>query len=162
MKGTRLLTMMAVLVAIGTLGAQFLWFPAGIAKAYPVQHAVNVIAAVMLGPVPAVIIAFVVGLLRLLLGLGTFLAFPGGMFGALLAGICYQLFEKKRSAVVGETIGTGIIGSLASIPIANLLMGSTAGVFAFAPSFIISSVSGALIAVFILSRVKIEKMVLQP
>ncbi|WLR48703.1 energy coupling factor transporter S component ThiW [Halobacillus litoralis] len=162
MKNTKLLTTMAVLVAIGTLGAQFLWFPAGIAKAYPVQHAVNVVAAVVLGPVPAVMIAFVIGLLRFLLGLGTFLAFPGGMFGALLAGLCYRMFERKSSAVIGEVLGTGVIGALASVPIANVLMGSSAGVFAFVPSFVVSSVSGALIAAFILSRVKVEKMILQP
>ncbi|MUV36750.1 hypothetical protein JNUCC1_00554 [Lentibacillus sp. JNUCC-1] len=46
---TRLMTKMAVFVAIGTIGAQLFWFPAGVAKAYPVQHAVNVMAAVMLG-----------------------------------------------------------------------------------------------------------------
>ena len=53
MNRTRLLTTMALFVAIGTLGSHLLWFPAGIAKAYPVQHAVNVLAAVTLGPLPA-------------------------------------------------------------------------------------------------------------
>lgn len=162
LKNTKLLTLMAVLVAIGTLGAQFLWFPAGIAKAYPVQHAVNVIAAVTLGPLPAVVIAFVIGLLRFLLGLGTLLAFPGGMIGAFLAGLCYKLYQKKRSAVIGEVIGTGILGALASVPIAHVLMGSSAGALAFLPSFLVSSISGAFIATFVLSRVKIEKTLLQP
>lgn len=60
---------MAVFVAIGTLGAQLLWFPAGVAKAYPVQHAVNVMVAVTLGPGPAVVIAFMIGLLRNMLAL---------------------------------------------------------------------------------------------
>ncbi len=77
-KRTLILTTMAVYVAVGTIGSQFLWFPTGIAKAYPVQHAVNVMAAVTLGPIPALLIAFVIGLLRNLLGLGTLLAFPGG------------------------------------------------------------------------------------
>ncbi|SDP71425.1 energy coupling factor transporter S component ThiW [Halobacillus sp. SY10] len=162
MRNTKILTTMAVLIAVGTLGAQFLWFPAGIAKAYPVQHAVNVVAAVVLGPVPAVMIAFVIGLLRFLLGLGTLLAFPGGMFGALLAGLCYRFYERKRSAVIGEVLGTGVIGALASVPIAHVLMGSSTGVFAFVPSFVVSSVSGAFIATFILSRVKVENMILQP
>src|SRR5690625_7495252 len=67
---------MSVFVAIGTIGSQLLWFPAGIAKAYPVQHAINVIAAIMLGPGPAVAIAFMIGLLRNMLGLGSLLAFP--------------------------------------------------------------------------------------
>src|SRR5699024_6862083 len=73
-------------VAIGTIGSQFLWFPASIAKAYPVQHAINVMAAVRLGPGPAVAIAFMIALLRILLGIGSILAFPGGMIGAFLAG----------------------------------------------------------------------------
>src|SRR5699024_7640294 len=30
-------------VAIGLLGSQFIWFPAGVAKAYPAQHTLNVI-----------------------------------------------------------------------------------------------------------------------
>src|SRR5690625_2673049 len=97
MNRTRLLTLMAVFVAIGTLGSQFLWFPAGIAKAYPVQHAVNVMSAVMLGPGPAVGIAFMIGLLRNLLGIGSLLAFPGGMIGAFLAGYLYKKFRDRKS-----------------------------------------------------------------
>ena len=154
MNRTRLLTTMAIFVAIGTLGAQLLWFPTGIAKAYPVQHAVNVMAAVTLGPIPAVIIAFVIGLLRNMLGLGTILAFPGGMIGALFAGYMYRWTKKKAMAATGEMIGTGIIGSLISVPIANLLMGTSAGVLAFVPGFIISSSTGALLGLFVLSRLK--------
>jgi energy coupling factor transporter S component ThiW len=156
---TRLLTTMAILVAIGTLGAQLLWFPAGIAKAYPVQHAVNVIAAVVLGPGPAVIIAFVIGLLRNMLGLGTLLAFPGGMIGAFLAGYLYQKAKKNIAAVIGEAIGTGLIGSVFAVPFAIILMGSSVGVFAFLPSFLISSITGALIGWFILSRVNQDSLV---
>jgi energy coupling factor transporter S component ThiW len=159
MNQTRLLTTMAIFVAIGTIGAQLLWFPAGIAKAYPVQHAVNVMAAVTLGPGPAVAVAFMIGLLRNLLGLGTLLAFPGGMIGAFLAGILYQRFRKNGIAVLGEAIGTGVIGSLSAVPFAILLMGSSVGAFAFLPSFLISSISGGLIGWFILSRVGQGKLI---
>ncbi len=148
-----------MLVAIGTLGAQLLWFPAGIAKAYPVQHAVNVIAAVTLGPGPAIIVAFMIGLLRNLLGLGTLLAFPGGMIGALLAGVLYWRFGKNLAAVIGEMVGTGIIGALVCVPFSIVLMGSSVGVFAFMPSFLISSITGALIGWFVLSRVKVKALV---
>ncbi|WP_036577495.1 energy coupling factor transporter S component ThiW [Oceanobacillus picturae] len=147
-----MITTMAVFVAIGTLGSQLLWFPAGIAKAYPVQHAVNVIAAVILGPGPAVGIAFMIGLVRNLLGLGTLLAFPGGMIGALLAGILYQKLGKKRWATVGETIGTGVLGSLCAVPISTILLGSPVGALFFMPSFLVSSVTGAFIGLFIVSR----------
>lgn len=154
MHRTRLLTTMAVFIALGTVGAQLLWFPAGIAKAYPVQHAVNVMAAIMLGPGPAVIIAFMTGLIRNMLGLGTLLAFPGGMIGAFLAGLLYKIFKRKILAVVGEVVGTGIIGSLFSVPYANLLMGSSLGAFVFLPSFLVSSISGAIIGYLVVIRVK--------
>src|SRR5690625_2582423 len=137
MNRTRLLTIMALLVAIGTLGSQFIWFPAGVAKAYPVQHAVNVSAAVMLGPGPAVIIAFVIGLLRNMLGLGSLLAFPGGMIGAFFAGYLYRTFGKKYFAAIGEVIGTGIIGALFSVPFAKILMGTTFGALFFIPPFLV-------------------------
>ncbi|GAB4075151.1 hypothetical protein GCM10028778_26540 [Barrientosiimonas marina] len=154
MNRTHLLTTMAVFVAIGTLGAQLLWFPAGVAKAYPVQHAVNVTAAVTLGPGPAVIIAFMIGLLRNMLGLGTLLAFPGGMVGAFLAGWLYRLTNRKGMAAFGEAIGTGIIGSLFAVPFARILLGSSAGAFFFMPSFLVSSVSGALIGWFVTAKMK--------
>ncbi|KGP92261.1 thiamine biosynthesis protein ThiW [Pontibacillus chungwhensis BH030062] len=153
MNKTRMITTMAIFVAIGTLGAQVLWFPAGIAKAYPVQHVVNVLAAVTLGPLPAVAIAFVIGILRVLLGLGTLLAFPGGMIGALLAGIFYKISKRKGLAVVGEVLGTGVIGALFAVPYAQLFMGTSVGALAFLPPFFVSSVSGAFLGWFVLSRV---------
>lgn len=159
MNRTLLLTLMALFVAIGTLGSQLIWFPAGIAKAYPVQHAVNVLAAVMLGPGPAVLIAFMIGLLRNMLGLGSLLAFPGGMIGAFLAGYLYKRFGKKYFAALGEVIGTGIIGALFSVPFAKILMGTSFGAFFFIPPFLISSITGAGIALFIVSRVKNEKFI---
>ncbi|ARI75820.1 energy coupling factor transporter S component ThiW [Halobacillus mangrovi] len=160
MNRIRLLTTMAVFVAIGTLGSQLLWFPAGIAKAYPVQHAVNVMAAVVLGSVPAVVIAFTIGLLRVLLGLGTLLAFPGGMIGAFLAGVFYKFFRKKIFAVVGEVIGTGVIGALFAVPYARVLMGSPAGAFAFLPSFLVSSIAGAMIGWVVVTRVSHKHLLL--
>jgi energy coupling factor transporter S component ThiW len=153
-KSTLRLTMMALLVAIGTVGSSFLWFPAGIAKAYPVQHAVNVIAAVTLGPGPAVVIALAIGLIRNLLGIGTILAFPGGMIGAFLAGCLYKWTRKTYAAAAGEVIGTGIIGSLVSVPISALLLGKNVGAFAFVPAFLISSLTGAILSLMLLPALK--------
>lgn|SRR5699024_164248 len=152
MNRTRRLTTMAVFVAIGLIGSQFLWFPAGIA--HPVQHAVNVIAAIILGPAPAVGIAFIIGLFRVLLGIGSPLAFPRGMIGAFLAGYLYNKFRKHGWAVVGEIIGTGIIASLFSVPFAKLFMGSSVGALFYMPSFLVSSISGSLIGWLTVAKVK--------
>ena len=146
---------MTMFVAIAVAGSTFVSFPAGIARAYPVQHAVNVIAAIMLGPIPAVIIAFVTGLVRLLTGTGSLLAFPGGMIGAFLAGILYKQYGRAWLAATGEMIGTGVIASLFAVPYAKILMGTTVSAFFFVPPFIVSSVSGALLGVAL--AVRLEK-----
>ena len=157
MSNTRKLTTMALFVAIGTIGSQFIWFPAGIAKAYPVQHAVNVLAAILLGTGPAVTIAFMIGLLRNMLGIGSLLAFPGGMIGALLAGVLYKKFSRNYIAGIGEVVGTGLIGALFAVPFAKMLMGTTFGAFFFIPPFLISSLTGSILALFIVSRVKFNQ-----
>lgn len=154
MNNTKKLTIMAMFAAIGIVGATFIWFPAGIARAYPVQHTVNVMAAVLLGPGPAVMIAFIIGLLRNLLGLGTILAFPGGMIGALLAGLAYRWHKKTWSAALGEIIGTAVLGSLIAVPIVQFFLGEAAAVLAFVPGFFISSAVGAALALLILSKWK--------
>ncbi|MGO0059032.1 energy coupling factor transporter S component ThiW [Brevibacillus fluminis] len=151
---TSLLTKMAVLVAIGTLSSHLLSIPTGLAKAFPIQHAINVIAAVLLGPLPAVLVAFMIALLRTLLGVGTLLAFPGGMIGALLAGLLYQRIRQHWSAAVGEVVGTGIIGSLAAVPFAMLFMGQVVGAFAFLPAFLVSTVCGAAIGWMVVGLLK--------
>ncbi len=148
------LTLMALFVAIGTMGSHLLWFPAGVAKAYPVQHAVNVISAILLGPGPAVLIAFTIGLLRNLLGVGTILAFPGGMIGAFLAGFLYSKIKRDWGAAAGEIIGTGLLGSLASVPIAHLFLNKSVAVLAFVPPFLISSISGAVLGLILVNVIK--------
>jgi energy coupling factor transporter S component ThiW len=145
---------MTVFTAIAVAGSVFISFPAGIARAYPIQHAVNVIAAILLGPIPAVIIAFMTGLVRILTGTGSLLAFPGGMIGAALAGLLYKQSGRAWLAALGEMIGTGIIASLFAVPYAAVLMGTTVSAFFFMPPFLVSSVSGALIGVIVAIRLQ--------
>lgn len=151
---TRKLVLMTVFTAIAVAGSVFVSFPAGIARAYPIQHAVNVIAAILLGPIPAVIIAFMTGLVRILTGTGSLLAFPGGMIGAALAGLLYKQSGRVWLAATGEIIGTGIIASLFAVPYAAVLMGTTVTAFFFMPPFLVSSVSGAIIGVVVALRLQ--------
>jgi energy coupling factor transporter S component ThiW len=155
------LTLMAMFVAIGTLASHLLWIPAGAAKAFPVQHTINVIAGVILGPVPAVVIAFSIGLLRNLLGVGSLLAFPGGMIGACLAGYFYKKRKSILSAAIGEWIGTGIIGAIAAVPIATIFLGTKTGAFFFILPFLTSSFIGGLIGLLILRIILKNKAVLK-
>ena len=143
---------MAMFVAIGVAGSAFVYFPAGIARAYPIQHALNVIAAVLFGPGPAVVIAFLTGVVRILTGTGSLLAFPGGMIGALLAGLMYARFGKIWIAALGEVVGTGIIASLVAVPYAKLLLGTEFGALFFIPPFFISSLSGAILGIVLATR----------
>ena len=148
-KNIRKLTIAGVLVAVAVVGSLFS-IPVLGAKCSPVQHMVNV-----LGPGYAVGMAFAAALLRNLLCLGSLLAFPGSMIGALLCGVAYKLCPKLPAAYAGEVFGTGILGGLASYPIAAVLMGNTkAALFTFVPSFLISTAVGAAISVLVLSALK--------
>lgn len=151
MKDVHRLTLMGLLVAIGTLSAHLIWFPAGIAKAFPVQHAINVIAGVLLGPIPAAVIALVIGILRNLLGIGTLMAFPGGIIGAYVAGLVYQRTGLTQAAVLGEILGTGLGGALGAFLLARFILGQDLAAFFFVIPFAISSAAGAILAYFILT-----------
>lgn len=140
------LTLAALFVAIGTLSAHLFYIPAGVSKCFPVQHAINVLAAVILGPGYGVGIAFAISLLRNLFGFGSLLAFPGSMIGAFLSAIMYARFGSLKAAISGEIIGTGLIGGLVSFPIAYYIMGKATVAWFFIPPFLVSTIGGSIIA----------------
>ena len=151
MNRTQKLTIAAVLVAAG-IALSPLSIPVGIARCFPVQHMVNVIAGVMLGPAYAVAMAFATSLIRNLLGTGTLLAFPGSMFGALLAGWAAKSSRGRLPlACGGELLGTGVLGGLAAYPVAVYVMGREAAWLAYVLPFAVSSAGGAVIAFAILA-----------
>ena len=137
-----------VLCAVAVVGST-LSFPVLSSKCAPIQHMVNVLAGVTLGPGYAVGMAFCASLIRNLLGLGSLLAFPGSMCGALLCGLVYRKFKKVLPAVLGEIIGTGFIGGLLAYPVAIAFMGVEAGsvaFYAYVVPFLVSTVVGACIS----------------
>jgi energy-coupling factor transport system ATP-binding protein len=112
---------------------------------------VNVVSAVMLGPWYAVGIAFAAAVIRNLLGLGTLLAFPGGMIGALLAGLAYRAFKNLYVAGLGEVIGTGILGSLVSVWIVGpMLLGKSMALVTLMVAFSVSTLAGTVIGIIAL------------
>ncbi|KAB3531530.1 energy coupling factor transporter S component ThiW [Alkaliphilus serpentinus] len=144
------LTLSALFIAIGVLSSHLLYIPVGVAKAFPVQHAINLLAATLLGPAYGVAIAFIVSLLRNILGTGSLLAFPGSMIGVFLAAILYQKTHRYSLAMAGEVIGTGIIGAFVSYPVAKIFMGREVAMFFFVIPFSASTVVGVVLGAIIL------------
>lgn len=143
------LVLTAVFAAVAVVGSLFSFSVFG-SKCAPVQHLINVLCAVILGPGYGVAAAFVSSLIRNLLGLGTLLAFPGSMCGALLAGLLYHYIKKLPAAYIGEVFGTAVIGGMLSYPVAAFIMGSKgAALFTFVVPFLISTAGGTLLAVLI-------------
>lgn len=153
---TKKLALAGILIAVAVIGSTFS-FPIAGSKCAPVQHFVNVFGAVFLGPVLNTVVAFLASLIRNLSGLGSPLAFPGSMVGALLASIMFKYTKNLLPTLIGEVFGTGIIGGMLSYPIAIWFMGKTAaqiGIFTFVVPFLVSTVGGSLIAGVTLFAIK--------
>lgn len=145
-----------VLIAVAVVGSMFS-FPVFGSKCAPVQHMVNILCAVFLGPWYGVAVAFAASFIRNLTGLGSPLAFPGSMCGALLCGWAYAAFKNLPMTLISEVVGTGIIGGLLAYPVAILVMGKAAGSMAFyvyVVPFLVSTVGGTIIAACIVYALK--------
>lgn len=151
------LALAGILVAVGIVCSP-LSIPVGASKCAPIQHFINILSGVFLGPGYAVGMAFVTSLLRNLMGTGTLLAFPGSMCGAFLCGILYKYGKHLPYAYAGELFGTSVIGGLLSYPIPVLLMGSKSAVFGFVVPFFISSFGGTILAVVLVTAMKKMKI----
>lgn len=152
----------AVILTALAVGLSTFSIPVGISKVFPGQHLVNVLAAVMLGPWYAVAIAVAVGIIRNVAGLGTPLAFPGGMIGAFLAGVMFRYFRNIYLAALGEVVGTGLFGALVSVLfVAPVFMGKTMPILtiiiAFSASTIVGSILG-VVGLHILSRAGLREV----
>ena len=146
---TKKLALTAIFAAVAVVGSMFS-FPVFGSKCAPVQHLVNVLCAVFLGPWWGLAAAFIASVIRNMTGLGTLLAFPGSMCGALLSGILYRKFKALPAAWIGEIFGTAVIGGMLAYPIASLIMGNAnAALFTFVVPFLISTAGGTLIAAVI-------------
>lgn len=126
-------------------------FPIGASKCFPIQHMVNVLSAVFLGPWYGVLVAFCTSLIRNLLGTGTLLAFPGSMVGALCCGLVYKISRKFIPTYIAEVVGTGILGGIIAFPVASLVMGKEAALFTYVVPFLVSTVGGTVIAALLIT-----------
>ena len=83
------------------------------------------------------------------------LALTGAVFGAFLSGVFYRMSKGKIiCAVVGEVIGTGIIGAIVSYPVMTYLWGRDGLSWMFyVPSFICGTLIGGSIAYVFLRKI---------
>ncbi len=124
--------------------------PVAGAKLNPWQHMTNVMAGVMLGPWYAALSATVAALLRNYLGVGTLLAFPGGIPGALVVGLAHAFWRRPWVGLL-EPLGTGIVGAaVGSFLVAPVFMGRAFPIATMMPLFLASSVPGAILGVLAL------------
>ena len=143
---------MAMLIGIGVVISPIL----RIEGMCPMAHLINIVAAVLLGPVEAFTCAFIIGVIRMaIMGIPP-IALTGAIFGATLSGILYRISKGKLiCAVIGEVIGTGIIGAIVSYPVMELLWGKSGLTWMFyVPSFIMGTLIGGTIAFIFLTALK--------
>lgn len=122
----------------------------------PMQHFINVTCAVILGPGYAVAGAVLIAIIRMTLMGVPPLALTGAVFGAGLSGLLYRWFRGRLLfAVIGEIIGTGIIGAIVSYPVMAWLMGRNSLTWLFyVPSFLTASIMGSCIAFLFLKALQ--------
>lgn len=140
----------ALLSALGVVGGSMFEFTIGVAKVAPMQHLINLISGVLVGPWWAITQAFITSLIRNILGTGTVLAFPGSMIGAFCVGWLFQKTRNLFVAACGELVGTGIIGAIVAYPVAKWLIGANGALWLFVPSFFLSALVGVMIGYVIL------------
>ena len=147
---TRKLTLAGILVAAAVLGGVFS-FPVLGSRCAPMQHLVNILAAVFLGPLWGVGVAFSASILRNIAGLGSLMAFPGSMIGALLCGLAYHYTKRLELTCIAEALGTGILGALAAYPVAAFLMGlNPTSYTVYIVPFLLSTGAGSILAYLLL------------
>lgn len=139
------LAIAGILIALGVVCSTFS-IPVGASRCFPVQHMVNVLAAVILGPYYGVAMAAITSLIRVAVGTGTFLAFLGSMCGALAAGLIYKYTKRMYAAALGELFGTSIVGGILCYPVAVLFMKQEAALFSYVIPFFVSSLGGSIAA----------------
>lgn len=146
------MVMLSMLVALGVIISPIL----RIEGMCPMAHVINIVCSVLLGPWYSLLCATLIGIIRMtVMGIPP-LALTGAVFGATLSGILYRASGGKLIwAVIGEVIGTGIIGAVASYPVMTFLYGKTGLTWLFyVPLFISGTLIGGTIAYFFLQSLR--------
>ena len=150
---TRKLVLAAIFAALGVFLSSFA-VPVVGARVFPFQHAINAIAAVLLGPWWAAGSALVTATIRFSIGTGSIFAFPGSPFGALAVGFAYRLLRRDEAALF-EPLGTVLIGAtLGALLISPFIGEAAGGLLALMIAFALSSIPGAIIGYVVLKALR--------
>ena len=142
--------LLSMLVAIGVVISPIL----RVEGMCPMAHFINIVCSVFLGPWYSLLCATLIGVIRMLtMGIPP-LALTGAVFGAFLSGVLYRASKGRLIfAVLGEVIGTGIIGAVVSYPVMTLLWGYEGlGWLYYIPSFICGTLIGGSLAYVFLRK----------
>lgn len=150
---------LAMLVALGVVISPIL----RVEGMCPMAHFINIVCSVFLGPWYSLLCATLIGIIRMVtMGIPP-LALTGAIFGAFLSGVFYRMSKGKIIfAVIGEIIGTGIIGAVVSYPVMTFLWGKEGLSWLFyVPSFICGTLIGGSIAYVFLRKLADNGMLTQ-
>ena len=138
-KNTRKMVLTAMLACLAFVLNTFVYFPA----MAPFQHFVDVLAAVFVGPWYGFAASLICGVMRMLSG-RTIQAVTGAIFGPILGGLLYRKTENIYLVFLGEVVGTGFCGAMASYPLMKLFYGLDAqSPFYYIPYYTPSAIVGA-------------------
>ena len=153
MKNTKLLLMLvtlSMLIALGVVISPIL----RVEGMCPMAHFINIVCSVFLGPWYSLLCATLIGVIRMLLMGIPPIALTGAVFGAFLSGVFYRASRGRIIfAVLGEILGTGVIGAIMSYPVMTFLWGKENLSWLFyVPSFICGTLIGGSIAYVFLRK----------
>ena len=152
MKSEKLLKMivLSMLIALGVVISPIL----RVEGMCPMAHFINIVCAVFLGPWYSLLCATLIGIIRMMTMAIPPIALTGAIFGAFLSGIFYRMSKGKIIfAVLGEVIGTGIVGAILSYPVMRFIWGREGLSWLFyVPSFICGTLIGGSIAYVFLRK----------
>lgn len=144
------LTVLSLLIALGVVISPLLRFEG----MCPMAHLINIVCSVLMGPWYSLLCATLIGIIRMLIMGIPPIALTGAIFGAFLSGVFYRISKGKiLFAVIGEIIGTGIVGAIVSYPVMTFLWGKEGlSWFFYVPSFIAGTLIGGSIAFIFLRK----------
>ena len=150
----RKMVLCAIFASLAFVLNTFVAFPA----MAPFQHFVNVMAAVFVGPWWGGLSGFLCGVMRMMCG-RDIQAVAGAVFGPILGGLLWKNAKNVYLVWVGEIIGTGIIGALASYQLMKWIYCLEAqSPLYYIPFYIPSAVVGGMMGVMVLMILKRGKV----